>query len=127
MTERTFRLIQGIYLFATLLLDNPLMMYGIIVMYAYEGITNWRIPILISRARYGADAVTDPFQAVNARIPCDSERVQRIMAAVFLYVTYFVYPDAAWFGPWFLAAIFAMAGITHICPSVMFLRYVGFR
>lgn len=127
MSERTFRLIQGIYLFITLLLDNPLMMYAIIGMYLFEGITNFRIPILVSRLRFGTFQVHDPFQLKNARIPCDSERIQRLLAAVFLYVTFFVYPDAAWFGPWFLAAIFTMAGVTNICPSVMFFRYVGFR
>lgn len=127
MSERTFRLIQGLYLFATLLLDNAMMMYAIIAMYLFEGLTNWRIPVLISKARFGAEQVTDPFRQQNSRIPCDSERIQRMLAAVFLYVTYFVFPDAAWFGPWFLAAIFTMAGLTNICPSVMFFRWVGFR
>ena len=127
MSERTFRLLQGIYLFIALFLDNATMMYGIIFMYLFEGITNWRVPILVSRLRYGVVQVYDPFQLKNARIPCDSERIQRLFAAFFLYAFFFVFPDETWFGPWFLAVIFTMAGLTNICPSVMFFRYLGFR
>ena len=127
MTERSFRFLQGIYLFITLAVGSDNMMYGIIIMYVYEGLTNLRIPILVSRIRYGKDFVYDPFTKSTFRIKCDAERAQRVAAAIFLYVTYFVFPDAAWFGPWFLASIFLMAGITNMCPSVMFLRWVGFR
>ena len=127
MSERIFRFIQGIYLFVTLALGSSALMYGIIIMYLYEGITNLRLPIIISKLRYGNEAVIDPFASQECRFKCDAERIQRLLAAVFLYVTFFVYPEAAWFGPWFLAAIFLMAGITNMCPSVMFLRWVGFR
>ena len=127
MNERTFRFLQGVYLFVTLYLDSREMMIGIIIMYVYEGVTNLRVPILISKLRYGSDAVVDPFSKIESRIGFDAERAQRIMSAAFLYLTFFIFPEAAWFGPWFLAAIFLMAGTTNMCPSVMFLRWVGFR
>jgi len=127
MTERSFRLLQGIYLLITLSLDNAYMMYALIIVYVYEGLTNLRLPMIVSKIRYGKDFVYDPFIRENYRIPCDAERAQRVLAAIFLYVTYFMFPEPAWFGPWFLVSIFLMAGITSMCPSVMFLRWVGFR
>ena len=127
MTERNFRFLQGAYLFIALSLDSSTMIQAIIIMYVYEGLTNLRIPMIVSKLRYGKDFVYDPFSNSKFRIKCDAERAQRVMAAIFLYVTYFMFPEPAWFGPWFLASIFLMAGVTSMCPSVMFLRWVGFR
>ena len=127
MTERIFRFIQGVYLVATLLLASNDMMYGIIIMYTYEGLTNLRIPLIVSKLRYGKGFKHDPFAREDYRFNFDAERAQRFMAAGFLYITYFVFPDSAWFGPWFLAGIFLMAGFNNVCPSVMLLRWMGFR
>ena len=127
MSERTFRLIQGIFLFTALFFDNANMMWAIIIMYLFEGITNWRIPLIVTGLINSGNNDNDPLQTPNARIPYDAERMQRLLGAVFLYTTYFVYPDAAWFGPWFLAVIFTMAGLTNVCPSVMLFRWIGFR
>ncbi len=49
MTERTFRIILGAILLAALYFDWRLVIYGYIVVLTFEGITNWRIPTLVSR------------------------------------------------------------------------------
>ena len=49
MTEHTFRIILGAVLLAALYFDWRHVVYGYIVVLTFEGITNWRIPTLVSR------------------------------------------------------------------------------
>jgi len=126
MSERTFRLVQGVYLLVSLYLGWDTAVLALIALYTFEGLTNLRIPALVSRVRYGAGgaaALANP----SCRFSVEAERLQRLLMAVFLYFTFVLYPQAAWFGPWFLGCLLLMAGVTNICPAVFFLRWVGFR
>lgn len=127
MSERIFRLIQGIYLVIFLFLEIELFIYILIGTMAFEGLTNWRIPKLVSRLRYGATMVSRPVNNSNFRINLDSEQMQRLAMALFLVLTFVLFPAEAWYGPWFLAFLLVMAGTTNICPMVIFMRWVGFK
>ena len=102
--------------------------YGYIVLLMFEGVTNWRIPILVSKLRYG-----DKFQeyvedsSSDAKVQFDAERVLRFVVGIFVVISFILLPDLLWFFPWFVGFMLMMAGITNICPMVMFLRWVGFR
>lgn len=135
MSERVFRLISGmalwaILLFSTIYQNNHLMIAFCIIL-LFEGITNWRIPSLISRLRSGHVhdndvSMTDVSQLTGFR-RIEAERMIRFMIVLFLFVSYFSFPDVLWFFPWYVAGMMIVAGISNICPMVMFLRWIGFR
>lgn len=132
MSERFFRLIQGIYLLTALYLDQPLMIYIFMGLFLFEALTNFRVPTVISRLRYGVIAgfAASPemsTQYIQTRYNFEAERMLRITVALLLILTFVVFPEPMWFFPWFIAVMLLSAGITNICPMVMFYRYLGFR
>lgn len=96
----------------------------------FEGITNWRIPSLISKIRFGHLSKNDNQTTLGSDSiigNIEAERMMRFMIVMFLAVSFFTFPDILWFFPWYVAGMMIVAGITNICPMVMFLRWVGFR
>ena len=134
MSERVFRLISGmilwaILLFSTIYQNNQLMVVFCAVL-LFEGITNWRIPGLISKVRFGHLTRDDTQLSVDSDSiigSIEAERMMRFMIVMFLAVSFFTLPDILWFFPWYIAGMMIVAGITNICPMVMFLRWIGFR
>ena len=129
MTERTFRIILGAILLAALYFDWRLVIYGYIVVLTFEGITNWRIPILVSRlqgnAAAGSTCALSPGD--QARINFEAERVLRLVVAAFLVASYVLFNKELWFFPWFIGFALFGAGLSGICPMVMGFRWAGFR
>jgi Protein of unknown function (DUF2892) len=129
MTERTFRIILGAILLAALYFDWRLVIYGYIVVLAFEGITNWRIPMLVSRLQgnstAGSDCALSPGE--KARINFEAERALRLTVAAFLIISYVVFSKELWFFPWFIGFALFGAGLSGICPMVMGFRWAGFR
>lgn len=129
MTERTFRIILGAILLAALYFDWHLVIYGYIVVLTFEGITNWRIPTLLSRLQgnstAGSDCALSPGD--KARINFEAERALRLAVAAFLVITYVVFSTELWFFPWFIGFALFGAGLSGICPMVMGFRWAGFR
>lgn len=128
MSERVFRFILGATLVLLLYLQADQLMYAYIGILLFEGITNWRVPMLVSRLRYGSDyRPQDLLSPGCGRIPFDAERVLRLLVAGLLVLTFVLFPDQTWFFPWFIGFMLFMAGLTNICPMVMGLRWMGFR
>jgi hypothetical protein len=130
MTERIFRIILGVVLLATLYFDLRLAIYGFIVVLLFEGITNWRIPILVSRLN-GGPMLANPECTMppgeHARINFEAERALRLAVAAFLIVSYVMFNKELWFFPWFIGFALFGAGLSGICPMVMGFRWLGFR
>jgi hypothetical protein len=129
MTERTFRIILGAILLAALYFDWRLVIYGYIVVLTFEGITNWRIPTLVSRLQgnpdVGSACALSPGD--KARLNFEAERALRLVVAAFLVVSYILFNKELWFFPWFIGFALFGAGLSGICPMVMGFRWVGFR
>ena len=134
MSERLFRLILGALLFIALtlsaILESRIPVYTVLGIILFEAITNWRIPIIVTRLRYGENYKqklhTPPS---NNRLlgSIEAERFLRVAVLGFVSLPYIVSIEYIEFIPWFVATALALAGITNICPMVMFLRYVGMR
>ena len=130
MSERVFRIILGAILLAALYFDLPVVIYGFIVVILFEGITNWRIPLLVSRLQGAASGVTTGCvlsPGGRARIDFEAERALRLGVAAFLIVSYLVFSKELWFFPWFIGFALFGAGLSGICPMVMGFRWLGFR
>jgi hypothetical protein len=127
MNERGFRFIQGLYILIALYLESAIMMYIYLGVIGFEALTNWRVPILVSRLRYGRAMVDEAPQSQIYKFKFEAERMLRVVVLGLMVLTFIVFPDIAWFFPWFIGVMLFMAGITNICPMVMFMRFLGFR
>lgn len=130
MTERTFRIILGAILLAALYFEWPTVIYGFIALMLFEGITNWRVPLLVSRltgnaARTSAECSLPPGD--KARINFEAERALRLAVATFLLLSHAMFNKELWFFPWFIGFALFGAGLSGICPMVMGFRWLGFR
>lgn len=127
MSERTFRFIQGLYILAALYLENDIMMYVYLGVIGFEAITNLRVPVLVSRLRYGRGMVDETSEPMACKFNFEAERMLRVVVLLLMIFTFVLFPDITWFFPWFIGVMLLMAGITNICPMVMFMRFLGFR
>lgn len=132
MSERVFRLCIGTCILAALCLELPALMTGLIVVLLFEGLTNWRIPVLVSRLRYGVGAapvvekICWPIRGFF-KINFDAERAWRFSVAILLCITYLMFYDQAWFIPWFMGFAIFGAGLSGVCPMLLSLKLIGFR
>jgi hypothetical protein len=131
MTDRQFRLLLGIALLVLLYLDSVTGMGVLIAYLVFEGVTNWRIPLLTSRFFPGRDGDSSGVEALNisapVRIPFEAERALRLMLALILSLSVYAYPEQLWWMSWFIAFAVIGAGISDICPMLTSLRLLGFR
>ena len=126
MKESTFRMILGIWLVVALYSGMHLMTLALVGLLLFEGITNWRIPVLLTRLR--EKPVSQDGRAGNRhRIPFDAERMLRLLIVLFLMISYVIFPHYLWWVPWFIAFALLGAGLSGVCPMVMMLRWVGFQ
>lgn len=133
MTERFYRLLIGFSLLTILYFEwNPAMM-AVIGLLIFEGVSNWRVPALITRLRH-----REPFEfrdsleliperQTGPRFPFDAERAWRLVVSVMLIVSYFFLYEQLWFFPWFMGFAIFGAGISGVCPVLISLKFIGFR
>lgn len=107
-------------------LDLDVMVTAFIVLTLWEALTNLRIPVLVTRLRFGAQGV-EAMKPEPNKFAFEAERFQRIVLSVLLFFTWVVFPDVGWFFPWFVGAMLLAAGLTNICPMALLGRYFGFR
>ena len=128
MTERSFRFILGATLLLLLFFRLDQLIYAYIAVLLFEGITNWRVPIVLSKMRYGMSYQPQDLLSPGChKVPFDAERALRLIVALMLIGTFVMFPEQTWFFPWFIGFMLFMAGMTNICPMVMGLRWLGFK
>ena len=130
MTDRTYRTLFGASILLALYFDLSLMMYILIGLLFAEGLTNQRVPILVSgiRNRIGAGEFhyENLDMAMNPRFGVDAERVWRLTVGFFLLVSFSLI-EALWWFPWFMGFAIFGAGLSGICPVLIAIRWIGFR
>lgn len=127
MTERWYRLVQGIYLIVALYIENDAMMYGFMILLTLEALTNLRLPVVLMHFTGALDTQEEEAENECYTFSIDSERLLRIFVVIFLLLSYVLFPEPVWFFPWFVGAMLLLAGITNICPMVMMFQFVGFK
>lgn len=132
MTERNFRIILGGLLLAGLYFDLAALVWGVIGILAFQGITNWRIPVLVSRLRYGPGVSVNRCCASNqdratSHIDFEAERLLCLLVALILIPTFGPWNTQLWIVPWFIGFALFGAGLSGICPMVLGLKRLGFR
>lgn len=129
MTERTFRIFIGGALLLGLYFDLKPLVYTLIGIMLFQGITNWRLTRIVSRLRYGSVVALGPCctpvpDAPPARVNFEAERALCLIVSGMLLLTYGLYFDQLWFIPWFIAFALFGAGLSGICPMILGLRSI---
>ncbi len=124
MTDRMYRLIYGSVMLIALYFAINYLIYFLIALMIFEGVTNWRIPLLINKLR-GTSPKTDINSNSNCRIPVEAERVWRLMIGITFLLTYVFFAEPLWFVPWFLAFVIFGAGASDVCPGLIAMKKVG--
>ena len=127
MSERNFRLLIGVWLMLALLAAQPLPIYVLMGMLLFEGITNWRVPALVSRLRSGSEPTVTAVTSSNWVISFEAERALRLILVAMLGLSLLLEPQLVWWLPWFIAFALIGAGLSGICPMVSALRWAGMR
>ena len=132
MNERAYRLIFGALLLISLSFDLNYVIYFLIGLSLFEGITNWRVPRLVTQLRAHKTGMVQPdasFTPVNApfRFGFEAERVWRFVVAIVLLVTSVLFYEQLWFFPWFMGFAIFGAGASGICPMFMAIKWLGFK
>ena len=120
----------AIALTLSVLLETQIPVYIVLGIITIEAITNWRVPIIITRLRYGADYkqyLNTPKPGNHIMSKLEAERILRVFVLIFVCLPYFISIQYIEFIPWFVATALILAGVTNICPMVMFLKFTGMR
>lgn len=145
MSERLFRVILGTFLYIALTLaafyETAVPIYIYLFIIAFEAITNLRVPKIVTKLRHKDTLDIESEFALPTTVNEDSfkkilfkleaERYLRVIIFIFVAIPFFtqieshsyqIYID---YIPWFVATMLCLAGVTNICPMVMFLRNIG--
>lgn len=128
MDIRTYRLILGASLLVSLYFDFAYLMHALIGILFFEGITNWRLPLLVQKLRGSAIAGADKNQAPphrKYRFNFEAERAWCLVVASMLLITYVLFYDLLWFFPWFMGFAIFGAGVSGVCPVQTGLKWAG--
>ncbi len=129
MTERAYRLVTGILMLSFLFFRMDHAVWALIILMSFEGLTNWRVPIIVSRVIYPDNTVMfsegeNPHYTINY----DAERMLRwLLMFMILLGMLSITEGLFWYFPWFIGLMLLLAGVTGICPMVMALRKLGLK
>lgn len=126
MTERSFRLVIGIWLVLAQLLALPKAGYALLTVLLFEGVTNLRVPLLLAHFTGHAQPAFVCGEE-DCLISFEAERALRLLIAAMLALSWFVLPDLLWWLPWFIGFAMIGAGLSGLCPMVHALRWIGMR
>ena len=132
MSERANRFIFGFCLITFLLMEWDYGIYAIIFILMFEGLTNLRVPRLVSKLRYSAGLAaegpaTDFDENENCKFSYEAERLLRFAVAATISLSFVFFKELLWFIPWCVGLNLLLAGITGTCALVMLFRNAGFK
>lgn len=126
MSNNLYRGILGAILLISLYFNFEVSIYVAFSIVTLEGLTNWRVPMLVNRIR-NIPEDTSHLQA-NTRFSFESERAFRLLLGVLVLITYYYGEgNMLWFFPWFMGFAILGAGVSGLCPGVALVKWLGFR
>ena len=131
MSDRTYRAILGALLLLALYFDITELMQALIIILFIEGVTNFRIPILVSKfsGNKASSGVIGESTGAHQiyRFNFESERAWRLLVGSMLLITYVFFYRDLWFFHWFMGFAIFGAGVSGVCPMKIVVNKIGFR
>ena len=131
MTERIYLFLIGSYILVALYLENNYLIYGLVILLVFEGVSGIRLTRMLQKARqvslkYGLVKFN-----TKVRFDIDGLSAWRVFVAIVLVSVYALIHeygfDVLWFFPWFMGFAILGAGVSGICPVLLGLRWAGFK
>jgi hypothetical protein len=131
MSERLFLFVIGVFILTSLYIEIDLMMYVLCLWLLFEAITDIRLTTVTQKLmRRTAPPGLTLFQT-QSRFDFDAFRVMRIVFSVLLVAAFLLineyHIEVLWFVPWFLGFAILGAGVSGVCPTLLLIRWIGFR
>lgn len=131
MSERLYLFLVGVYILISLYLEIDMMIYGLIILLAFEALTDIRLTTLLQKARgIKLDAGLVLFHT-KPRIHFEAIRALRMLVVIVLASSFILVNeynvDVIWFFPWFMGFAIMGAGASGVCPLMLALKWVGFK
>ena len=127
MTERTYRFVLGAVLTLLLYFHIESLQYVYVGILLWEALTGFRVPLMVSRWRYGAAYHEPQPDPVASRFVFEAERAMRFIFVMVMIPAFFLVPADYWFISWLVAVALFLSGMVNFCPTVVMLRWIGFR
>jgi hypothetical protein len=127
MTERTYRFVLGAVLTLLLYFHIEPLQYVYVGVLLWEAFTGFRVPLMVSRLRYGADYREAQRDQATYQFAFEAERGMRLVFAAVMITAFFVVTADYWFISWLVAMMLFLSGLVNYCPMVALLRWIGFR
>jgi len=96
---------------------------------SFEALTNWRVPIIVSKVLYPNDIIKESEgENQKSSVNFEAERMLRWITMVLILLGILNYTESMlWYLPWFVGLMLLVSGVTGICPMVMALRKMGLK
>jgi len=132
MSDRSYRLLVGLILLLALYFRQDYVIYALIGVALFEGLTNLRIPVIVTYLTSsvgGGVPMQENLTVAESRCKYrfEAERALRLLIAALLLLTYVLLPQYLWFFPWFIGFALFGAGVSGVCPSLSLFKLIGFR
>ena len=128
MSERANRFALGFCLIGFLFLEWNYGVYAIIFVLVFEAITNLRIATFLPGVQFATDGLTpDTAPTEIFKYNYEAERITRFTVATTICLGFVAYSELLWFLPYFVGLNLLLAGVTGLCPLVMFYKKIGFK
>jgi len=131
MSERLFLFVVGAFILTSLYIEMDVMIYALCLWLIIEAITNLRLTTLSQAMMHKTVPAGLTFFQTRVRFNFDSFRAWRMMVPVMLGGSFILmneyHIEILWFFPWFMGFAIMGAGVSGICPMLLFIRWLGFR
>ncbi len=131
MSDRAYLFLLGLYILGALYVDMDLMIYILVGVMLFEGITDITLTGITQKIR---KVKLDPgllrYES-TARFNFEAIRALRIFFAFAMTAAYMSVHEydveVLWFLPWFFGFALMGAGVSGVCPVVLGLKWLGFK
>ncbi len=131
MSERMYLFVVGAVILTALYIENNILIYVLSIWLLFEGASG----ILLTRLSHKIIPIAEPVGLTTfrsrQRFNFEALRATRIVIAFFLGGTFFLLNEydieMLWFFPWFMGFAILGAGVSGVCPIVLFTKWVGFK
>jgi uncharacterized membrane protein len=128
MTNRMYRGLLGTLILIFLYIDHAWLIYSLIAMLLFEGITNLTVPRIINQL-FQIHVTDEESSVENPRLRWNvsAERFWRLVVGSMLLLSYLVLYQYLWVIPWFFGFAILGSGLSGVCPGLLAIRWAGFR
>jgi len=131
MSERMYLFVVGAVILTALYIENNVLIYVLSLWLLFEGASG----ILLTRLSHKIIPIAEPVGLTTfrsrQRFNFEALRATRIVIAFFLVGTFFLLNEydieMLWFFPWFMGFAILGAGVSGVCPIMLFTKWVGFK